>query len=252
MSSYVDILRESIELQISEAGKGLGELQKYGPPVIERLVRIYLEAIPLGELAAGEVSRILIAELMGAIDLGQEAVAKFAKAAEGLGSPDALRAAAASIGEGVDSASDKLGLTMTDEALQAIFASSWNGDASERYAAAFHGQQPAIPIVSKHGSVLAQVLNSLADGIELYYVELLAAGLTLLAGVIGCVVAICSAAAIVTIPFSAAALVASLVAVVAGIIGLIVIFVTLSQQMNDDVAALKMDAQVWPSGGFRA
>jgi hypothetical protein len=192
MSSNVDAVRVINRALLAEAGKGLDKLASRAPVVIKAVADAAKDGNPFGNPLADRVvdaaAREALQQVKESIQQGRELLEVLTTLNEYLGSPDALRSAAQRLRDQVMTPCSDLAPDVRQGTLRAMVPSVWNdGDASALYANAFDGQQDAVKEASAAARVLADSLESLADGIEDYYHDVNRACLETVAAVIALV-----------------------------------------------------------------
>jgi len=250
--SYVDDLVAGIELGLSEATNGLNQLQSVGPRIIHVLVDTTLDTVlPVPEVAKNRIADLLITDLMESIQFTRDAVKQMEKYAHMLGSPDALRAAASTIENSIDTASGDLASDMRPDSLKAMMDDSkWAGGASQLYAKSFIDQNDAASRIATYGAVMEDSLGKLADGIEQFYVELAVAVATFVAAILTAIGAIITAATVVGAPFGIGLAIAACVSALASLGSVIAMWITISQEVSDDIGGLHSHLKPWPTAQF--
>jgi hypothetical protein len=250
--SYVDGLVAGIDGALEGADAKLDQLKVQGPGVIRRLVDLYFELFPLVPSAMkNEVVARLVVEMDAAIAYAHDNIVECEKLAKKLGSPDALRAGAAALDAQVNKASNDLAANVRPDSLVAMDDSSkWDGAASELYSKSFVGQSQAVARIEQYGKLLEDALGHLADAIEQYYIELLAAVLTLAAAIAQAVLAILIACGVVTVPFGLALAITACITALGTIGSVIAMFITIGQEVGDSIGDLHSDLTPWPTAKF--
>jgi hypothetical protein len=245
--SEVDALKSFLNNRIDDSDGLLDELEKYGPDAIRAIVNLYLGPIPVPSWVKNEIADILIEKLMKAIAYGRECNAVMRKMVQLIGSPDALNAAADTIGAQVNDPTKNLAVEVNPDSLDALLSSNWTGDAADQYARSFEGQHDAVDYIGDFAAGLQSALHALADEIFSFYSGLTALIASVYAIVLGLVVAVATS-------WTGVGLVAGLVVMAAGMIGAMIsaneLLVTHSQAIDGIKRDLPATTIPWASAKF--
>lgn len=239
--SYVDILKALERRRLSEARSAVRALRSGCVPIIRMLVDATLDRLPyfpFKDRVAKEIADLLIAQVQGYCDYALEFIDLLDELIEWIGSPDALRAAADALLDGVDGPANDLLLEMKQTSLPSRY--TWNDPpTSLKYADAAAAQprelERLLPfIVSMRG-----ILRQMADAIENFYLQLGTVILGLLGAIAGLVVAVTATGTIVGIPVAVVAAVGAVASLLVAIIALIQLCVTANQVQGNLVDTAK-------------
>lgn len=249
--SYVDALVGAMESRLNSAEDALDTLEQEGPDFIRHLVDNYSPGPVPASMVPGwvkdKIADLLITTLLEGIEYARKSIAFQRGMVRSFGSPDALRAAADVINSQVNKASGDLAIQVRAEALKGMNPANWGGDAQYLYTQGFDGQNDAVGRVKEFGSGLEDVLRSMADAIESFYIELT----IVVAGVVGAILGVVVAAlTVATVVIAVLSIIAAVLAALAAIGGLIAMIVTLTQNNQNATAALETKLDPWPKTQF--
>lgn len=241
--SYVDILRTANSVLLNKAEKSLNHLERHGPAAIRAIADAAAGGDRLRRLALELGVRAAIAALRESIEQGREMLAILRELNELGGSPDRLRAVASILTTLVRDPLDALAPGVRRDDLQAMVPSVWqDGDAHWRYRDGFDGQQQAVEDAAAAAAAVVRSLDSMADGIEAFYIQLSVEIMALVSAIVGFVVGVITAATVVG---AVAAIAAFVGAVAAGIAVWLTTSSTHGEPVGDTVRTLS-----WPAADF--
>ncbi len=245
--SYVDLLRKLIQEHLKRSARGLDEIERVAPAAIRAAVSTSTATVPLIRPGNGWIADRIIEQMHEAVDLAREQLEVAEELSQYLGSPDALRAAADSLTRGIVVRAEALAPEVRKDNLRSMLPSAWDGgDASAQYALSFEGQGEAVLRIAEAAKLMAAALESMADGIEEFYLDVAGA-------VIGLGVSIATAVAGIMTAATGVGALPGIVAAIAGVIGAFGSAATLLSQAatpRGEPVGSALTSLTWPTATF--
>jgi hypothetical protein len=217
--SDVDFVRSEIVAACDKALEVIAKVEANGPSVIREGAEWIVKraGVPpiLDKIAVDQIVQIFTDQLKNFVSFARNTVALMRLVADNMGSPDALRAAATTLG-GIGTNASTLNEEVSKEYLLAADPSNWSD--GYQYSVAIDKQPDAVARVTTYTDGMSGVLGSMADAIESFYGE--AAGIIL--GLSGAYIGLVSAVVGVALCFTGAGAIAGLPMAILGAIGALV------------------------------
>ncbi|GAB3607795.1 hypothetical protein GCM10027413_32040 [Conyzicola nivalis] len=245
--SDVDVIRNSILTACERASQAIDEMEANGPGIIRQGAEWIVKraGIPpiLDKIAEDQIVRIFTEQLQNFVSFARNTVMVMRFVADNMGSPDALRAAATTLG-GIGTNASTLNEEVSKEYLLAADPSNWSEN--YQYSVAIDKQPDAVARVATYTDGMSGALDAMANAIESFYGE--AAGIILggagaYIGLVGAVVgvALCftGAGAIVGLPMAIVSALGALVSAAGAMVSVYNMITGTMQNINEQIGALE-------------
>jgi uncharacterized protein YukE len=243
MTSQVDELKAFINDRIDDSDRMLDELEKYGPIIIRATLNIYLAPFASQPGTVNRIAELLIERLLEAIAFGRAVNDVHRMMVQLLGSPDALNAAADTLGAQVGDVTKTLSVSVNEDSLDGLLSSNWAGEASEMYARSFSGQHHSVDYINDFVGQLQSALHGLADEIFTFY-----------SAVAGLAISLCGVIVGLALACTGAGVVAGAISFIGGVLGLLFtgneLLVTHEQTMEGIKREIPGETIPWASASF--
>ncbi len=247
--SQVDDVKHFIQDCLKNQVKTLNWLEAHGPDIIRHSVPMFIGMVPVPPFMRNRMADFYIVRLLDYIAYARKVNAVQQAMVLYVGSPDALRAAAAALGVAVTSKAEDFATANVREAslLAMSDPSQWTGPGSSEYAKYFDGQAAAWARISEYSGGMEDALNQSAKNIEDYYNGLRDAVIGLLEFIVGLVALILGWPTIIV----------GIAGAVVAILGVVNIVNGLTDLSNDQMLSTKEsldklneNIQPWPTAAF--
>jgi hypothetical protein len=218
--SYVDDIRSTNDTLLSQADEAVDDIKASAPDAIRDGVQKWVDnqAFGLGKLVpdglVDEGADIVIDVVMTILDQCDEAITALRAGNQYLGSPESLRAAAEALGE-LGTKAD----TIKIDSSRLTGLLSWDDPPASRvYNESIESQSQSLARIAQTASSIGDALDTHADDIENYYIQLaliVAGAVVTILGVVAAVLGLIGA-----LPTGGVSLAASIIGLITAVIGI--------------------------------